>query len=64
MTFASRAALAAMLVLCFLCPLHAQTGVLHELWEGVPGDAISELTTSPKYQQPPDQVRIMQSFQA
>jgi hypothetical protein len=34
-------------------------GALHELWEGVPGDNVSDLTGSAKYRQPADQVRLL-----
>lgn len=34
-------------------------GVLQEVWEGLPGDAVGELTSAPKYAGPADQVRVL-----
>jgi len=38
-------------------------GVLQEVWEGLPGDAVTDLTGAAKYGQLPDQARLLERFE-
>ena len=40
-----------------------QTGVLQEVWESIPGDAVSDLLGSTKYTRLPDRARILSRFE-